>query len=139
MIRFSSARQILFAVMALIVVGVGLPAFAARPVPFQGRADLVITGTQPLTASATGKATHSWPVHADGDDRCQSCEWRLHWNTGVHRSQRRSALRRCGGTSRQRQGTEPRARISSQVGLADSKSHRDRPRLRSNLIEWGSM
>jgi hypothetical protein len=58
MIRFLSARQMLFAVAALTVVGVGLPAFAARPVPFQGRADLVITGTQPLTAAATGKATH---------------------------------------------------------------------------------
>ena len=56
--RFLLTRQMAFAVAALSVVGVGFPAFAARPVPFQGRADLVITGAQPLTASATGKATH---------------------------------------------------------------------------------
>ncbi len=36
-------KQMAFAVAALTILGVGRPAFAARPVPFQGRADLVIT------------------------------------------------------------------------------------------------
>ena len=58
MIRSLLTRQMAFAVAALTILGVGLPAFAARPVPFQGRADLVITSPEPLTAFATGKATH---------------------------------------------------------------------------------
>jgi len=63
--RLLLTRQMAFAVAALTVLGVGLPAFAARPVPIQGRADLVITGVEELppdgrqlTASATGQATH---------------------------------------------------------------------------------
>jgi len=59
MIRFLLARPLMaFTVVALTVLGVGLPAFAARPVPFQGRADLIITSPQPLTAFAKGNATH---------------------------------------------------------------------------------
>jgi hypothetical protein len=51
-------RPMAFTVAALLVLGAGFPAFAARPVPFQGRADLVITNPQPLTAFARGNATH---------------------------------------------------------------------------------
>jgi hypothetical protein len=58
MIRSLLTRPMAFAVATLTVLGVGLPAFAARPVPFQGRADLVITSPQPLTAFAKGNATH---------------------------------------------------------------------------------
>jgi hypothetical protein len=54
-----------FAVAALTVLGIGLPALAAPPVPFKGRADLVVTGQEflppasvRLTGSATGQATH---------------------------------------------------------------------------------
>jgi len=60
-----SFRQVAFAVAALTVVGLGLRTSAAPPVPFQGRANLVITSvedvppfTRTLTASATGQATH---------------------------------------------------------------------------------
>jgi len=62
---FMSFRHGEIAVAALIVLGLGLSATAANPVPFQGRADLAITGVQDLlpatrvlTASATGQATH---------------------------------------------------------------------------------
>jgi len=63
--RFMSFRHVAIAVAALVVLGLGLPATAAHPVPFQGRADLAITGfqdfppaTRVLTASAIGQATH---------------------------------------------------------------------------------
>jgi len=59
-----SFRQVALAVAALTILGLGLPASAAPPVPFRGRADLVITGAEDLsptsrrlTASATGQAT----------------------------------------------------------------------------------
>jgi len=60
-----SFRQVALAVAALTILGLGLHASAAASVPFQGRADLVITGAEDLTptsrrltASATGQATH---------------------------------------------------------------------------------
>jgi hypothetical protein len=63
-----SFRHAALAVASLSVLGLGLPAFAAHPVPFKGRADAVITGvvdtppaTRELTASATGQATHLGP------------------------------------------------------------------------------
>src|SRR5262245_2732624 len=62
-----SFRHVALAVASLSVLGLGLPAFAAHPVPFKGRADAVITNvvdTPPirlLTASATGQATHLGP------------------------------------------------------------------------------
>jgi hypothetical protein len=64
---FNSPRRVALAVTALTILGLGLPAFAAHPVPFKGRADATITGvvdTPPirnLTASATGQATHLGP------------------------------------------------------------------------------
>ena len=63
--RFSLTRQMAHAVAALTILGLGLPASAAPPVPFRGRADLVVTGQEflppaslRLTGSATGQATH---------------------------------------------------------------------------------
>jgi hypothetical protein len=60
----SSFRRLALAAALLTVLGIGLTATAAQPVPFQGRADVSITSvvdTLPirvLTASATGEATH---------------------------------------------------------------------------------
>ena len=63
--HFSSIHRVAQAVVAFTVLGLGHPATAAPPVPFQGRADLVVTGAEDLppasrrlTASATGQATH---------------------------------------------------------------------------------
>jgi hypothetical protein len=63
--RFLLTRQLTFTVAALTFLGLGLTATAAPPVPFQGRADIVVTNvedlsptSQRLTGSATGKATH---------------------------------------------------------------------------------
>jgi hypothetical protein len=60
-----SFRQLAVAMASLMVLGRGLNATAAHPVPFQGRAEASITGvvdtppaTRKLTASATGQATH---------------------------------------------------------------------------------
>ena len=60
-----SFRQVVVAAASLTILGFSLRATAAVPVPFQGRADLVITGvedtppgTRTLTATATGQATH---------------------------------------------------------------------------------
>ena len=61
---FQLFRQASFTVAALTILGLGLPALAAHPVPFKGRADVTITGVvdrppiRLLTASATGEATH---------------------------------------------------------------------------------
>ena len=99
-----SFRQVALAVAALTILGLGLPASAAPPVPFRGRADLVITGAEDLsptsrrlTASATGQATHLGRFNADRDDRYQPNGWHFHRNAGVHRSQWRHAYRRPGG------------------------------------------
>lgn len=63
--RFLLIRQVAFAVAALTILGLGLPASAARPLPFRGRANIVVTGqefltptTLRLTGSATGRATY---------------------------------------------------------------------------------
>jgi len=63
--RFLLTRQLTFIVAAFAFLGLGLTATAASPVPFQGRADIVVTNvedlsptSQRLTGSATGKATH---------------------------------------------------------------------------------
>jgi hypothetical protein len=61
---FNVSRRVALAVTALTALGLGLPAFAAHPVPFKGRGDGTITSvvdtptTRELTASATGLATH---------------------------------------------------------------------------------
>jgi len=59
------SRQRAFTVAALTVLGLGLTATAAPPVPFQGRADVTVTGQEPvppasvrLSGIATGRATH---------------------------------------------------------------------------------
>ena len=63
--RFLLTRQMVFAVMALTILGLGHSAIAAPPVPFKGRANVVVTGQEflsptvvRLTGSATGQATH---------------------------------------------------------------------------------
>ena len=62
--RFSFIRQVALAVAVMSVLEFALPAFAAHPVPFKGRAAIEVTGdviTPPirtLTGSATGEATH---------------------------------------------------------------------------------
>jgi hypothetical protein len=63
--RLLSFRQLAFSATALTILGLCLAASAAPPVPFRGRADLVITGAEELppasrllTAAATGQATH---------------------------------------------------------------------------------
>ena len=65
---FNSSRRVALAVTALTILGLGLPAFAAPPLPFKGRANVVVTGQEPLppfpptsvrlTGSATGQATY---------------------------------------------------------------------------------
>lgn len=63
--HLKSYRQVVLAAAALSILGLEQRASAASPVPFRGRADVVITGvedvppaTRKLTASATGQATH---------------------------------------------------------------------------------
>ncbi|HEX2476147.1 MAG TPA: hypothetical protein VHK01_15455 [Lacipirellulaceae bacterium] len=63
--RLLSFRQLAFSATALTILGLCPTASAAPPVPFRGRADLVVTGAEDLppasrrlTASATGQATH---------------------------------------------------------------------------------
>ncbi len=63
--RLLSFRQLAFSATALTILGLCLTASAASPVPFRGRADVMITGAQEippatrvLTAFATGEATH---------------------------------------------------------------------------------
>jgi hypothetical protein len=58
-------RQMSLAVTTLSILGLGCSAIAAPPVPFKGRANLVVTGQEflppasvRLTGSATGQATH---------------------------------------------------------------------------------
>jgi len=60
-----SIRALALSVTTLTIAGLCLTATAAPPVPFQGRADIVVTNvedlsptSQKLTGSATGKATH---------------------------------------------------------------------------------
>ena len=60
-----SFRRLALAVAVLTILSLELRASAATPVPFRGRADVVLTGREPvppdslrLTASATGQATH---------------------------------------------------------------------------------
>ncbi len=62
--RLSSWGHATLAVVTLSLVGHFLPASAAEPVPFKGRAALTVTGAIPigddlqLSATATGIATH---------------------------------------------------------------------------------
>jgi hypothetical protein len=58
-------RQQAFTVAAFTVLGLGLTATAAPPVPFKGRADVTVTGQEPvppasvrLSGFAMGQATH---------------------------------------------------------------------------------
>ena len=59
-----SFRHLTLAMASLTVLGLGLTASAAHPVPFKGRAAVEVTGVvttppiQQLTGSATGEATH---------------------------------------------------------------------------------
>jgi len=64
MIRTLSICHATLAVVTLIPMGHSPPAAASEPLPFKGRADLVVTGAGPsgdyleLSAEATGTATH---------------------------------------------------------------------------------
>ena len=52
--RLLSFRQLALAVTALTILGLCLSASAAPPVPFRGRADLVITGPQTCRRPVVG-------------------------------------------------------------------------------------
>ena len=63
--HLNSIRQLALTVAVMSILGLGHRASASSPVPFRGRADVVITGVEELppagrrlTASATGQATH---------------------------------------------------------------------------------
>ncbi len=63
--RLLSFRQFAFSATVFTILGLCFSASAAPPVPFRGRADLVLTGAEDLppasrrlTAAATGQATH---------------------------------------------------------------------------------
>jgi len=63
--RLNSIRIVAVAAAAMTILGLAQPAFAQQPVPFQGRADIIVTdavivppSTQILTGSATGVSNH---------------------------------------------------------------------------------
>lgn len=65
--RTLSGASTIFTVVVVGLLGSSLSATAARPVPFKGKAALMVTGATPtedglqLTAIATGQATHLGP------------------------------------------------------------------------------